>query len=194
MRSATVAELSVRAAERMGLDEHDRRQVELVAQLHDVGNVAVPHEIVEKPGPLSEHEWAVVREHPIRGQELLEKAGGELRDVGVVVRASHERWDGLGYPDGISGPSIPLAARIVSCCVAFVAMTSERPYRERMSSEAALRELVDNVGFQFDALVVRSVIAVVRGIPSDGLPDLVALVSERGDRGFDRAGARALAS
>src|SRR5687768_16718206 len=111
--------------------------LELAAFFHDVGEIAIPEGILDKEGPLTDNEWDIVRTHTIRGQEILERAGGALSEVGEIVRASHERWDGLGYPDGLSGPSIPLAARIVSCCDAFNAMTSERPYRMPMSQEVA---------------------------------------------------------
>ena len=102
-----------------------------------------------------------MRTHTVRGQELLDQVGGVLGDVGQIVRASHERWDGTGYPDRLSGPAIPLAARIVSCCDAFNAMTTKRSYRHAMSEEVALRELVDNAGTQFDPHVVKTLIAAL---------------------------------
>jgi HD-GYP domain-containing protein (c-di-GMP phosphodiesterase class II) len=160
---SSVPELSVRVADKLGLDVGERRRVGLAALFHDVGNMAIPSEVINKPGPLTDEEWEVIRTHPTHGQELLEKTAGALGEVGEIVRASHERWDGLGYPDGLSGPSIPLAARIVACCVAFTAMTTERPYRIPMSQEVALRELVDKAGTQFDPHIVRTFIAVVRG-------------------------------
>ena len=160
--SRGVIELSVLVAERLGLDAHERREVELVALFRNVGNIAVPHGIIDKPGPLTDEEWGAIQTHTARGQALLAKAGGVEPEVGRMVRASHERWDGLGYPDRLSGPSIPLAARIVSCCDAFCAMTAERPYRPAMPREVALRELVDNAGTQFDPHVVSVLIAVVR--------------------------------
>jgi HD-GYP domain-containing protein (c-di-GMP phosphodiesterase class II) len=172
-------ELAVLVADKLGLDEHERRHIESAARFHDVGKVAIPDEILDKPGPLTNDEWAVVRTHTIRGQELLDKAGGIPSGVGSIVRASHERWDGGGYPDGLSGPSIPLAARIVSCCDAFNAMTTRRSYRLPMSQEVALRELVDNAGTQFDPHVVKTLIAVMRS----------SVRSRGGDRRFDRAGA-----
>ena len=135
-RSLTpVVDLSVAIADKLGLDAHARRQIELAALLHDVGKVAIPKEIINKPGPLTDEEWDVMRTQTIRGQELLDRAGGVMAEVGEIVRASHERWDGLGYPDGLSGPSIPLAARIIACCDAFNAMTTERPYRAPMPRE-----------------------------------------------------------
>ena len=177
--SRSVVELSLLVADKLELDARERRRVEFAALLHDVGKIAIPNEIINKPGPLTDEEWDVMRTHTVRGQELLDKVGGVLRDVGVIVRASHERWDGGGYPDGLSGPSIPLAARIVSCCDAFNAMTTKRSYRLPMSQEVALRELVDNAGTQFDPHVVQTLIAAMR-----------SSVRSRGGHGrFDRAGA-----
>ena len=163
--------MSVLVADKMDLDPQERRQVEIAALLHDVGKIAIPNEIVNKPGPLTDEEWDVMRTHTVRGQELLDKAG-VLGEVGVIVRASHERWDGTGYPDGLSGPSIPLAARIVSCCDAFSAMMAKRSYRTPMSKEVALRELVDNAGTQFDPHVVRALISVLRRTVISTLPSL----------------------
>jgi HD-GYP domain-containing protein (c-di-GMP phosphodiesterase class II) len=173
-------ELAELVADRLGLEDHDRRHIESAALFHDVGKVAIPDEILDKPGPLTGEEWAVVRTHTIRGQELLAKAGGVPDEVGTIVRATHERWDGLGYPDSLSGPSIPLAARIISCCAAFNAMTTKRSYREAMSAEVALRELVDHAGTQFDPHVVKTVIAAIR----------TSLRSRGGDRRPDCVGAR----
>ena len=183
-----MVELCRQVAEKMGLNERERRRVELAGVVHDVGNNAVPTAIVNKPGPLTDQEWRVMQTHTIRGQELLEQVGGAFREVGDVVRASHERWDGGGYPDGLSGPSIPLAARIVACCSAYKAMTTERAYRQPVPREAALRELVNHAGTQFDPHVVQTLIAVIR---RSVLPALPALRSTDGDGGLDRAGARA---
>jgi HD-GYP domain-containing protein (c-di-GMP phosphodiesterase class II) len=185
--SPSVIELALPVADRLGVDADERLQVELAAFFHDVGKLAIPAQIIDKQGALTDEEWQLVRTHPVRGQVLLNKAGGVLSDVGKVVRASHERWDGGGYPDGLSGPSIPLAARIISCCDAFHAMITERPYRLPMSQEVALRELVDHAGTQFDPHVVKTLIAVVRRGRFDALPSLRSL---DGDRRPDRAGSR----
>ena len=184
----TVIELSVRVAEKIGLDADERQRVELAALFHDIGKVAIPQVIINQPGPLTDEQWEVMRTHAVRGQELLEQAGGILAEIGELVRAIHERWDGTGYPDGLSGPSIPLAARIVSCCNAFNAMTTRQPYRLPMAQEAALRELVDNAGAQFDPHVVQTLIAVIR---RSVLPALPALRSADVDSRLDRVGARA---
>jgi putative nucleotidyltransferase with HDIG domain len=185
--SRSVVELSLAVADKLGVDAHDRRNVEFAALLHDVGKIDIPNEIIHKPGPLNDEEWELMRTHTVRGQELLDRVGGVLGEVGIIVRASHERWNGTGYPDGLSGPSIPLAARIVSCCDAFNAMTTKRSYRMPMSQEVALRELVDNAGTQFDPHVVRALIAVIHRSVIARLPELG---SPNGDRRRDRVGAR----
>jgi HD-GYP domain-containing protein (c-di-GMP phosphodiesterase class II) len=99
--------------------------------------------------------------HTVEGQRLLDRVGGVLRDVGAIVRASHERWDGSGYPDRLSGEAIPLEARIVACCDAFNAMTTDRPYRSARAAEAATAELRANGGTQFDPAVVEALVELV---------------------------------
>ena len=133
--------LTVSVAERMGLDEDTRRAAELGALLHDIGKIAVPDEIINKPGPLNDEEWAIMKTHTVEGERMLAQVGGLLADVGVVVRASHERWDGGGYPDGLAGEAIPQAACIVSACDAFNAMTTDRSYRKALPLSVAVGEL-----------------------------------------------------
>ena len=94
----TVIELSVRVAEKIGLDADERQRVELAALFHDIGKVAIPQVIINQPGPLTDEQWDVMRTHAIRGQELLEQAGGILAEIGEIVRAIHERWDGTRIP------------------------------------------------------------------------------------------------
>jgi putative nucleotidyltransferase with HDIG domain len=149
-----VVRLALDVAEELGLDANRRRNVEFGALLHDVGKIAVPKEIINKPGALDEHEWEIIKTHTIEGQRMLERVGGFMREVGEIVRASHERWDGKGYPDGLHGAAIPLEARIVSACDAFNAMTTTRPYRRAMPLPAAIAELVANAGTQFDPQIV----------------------------------------
>ena len=110
----SVVRLALEVAEDMGLDAERKRRVEFGALLHDVGKIAVPKEIINKPGPLDDEEWTIIKTHTLVGQAMLEKIGGFMREVGHIVRASHERWDGAGYPDGLVGERIPLEARIVS--------------------------------------------------------------------------------
>jgi putative nucleotidyltransferase with HDIG domain len=162
-----VVSLSVAIADELGLGEEERRLVEFGALLHDVGKIGVPKEIVNKSGVLSEDEWEVMRRHTIVGQRMLDRVGGTLRDVGEVVRASHERWDGTGYPDGLAGEEIPIAARIVSAADAFSAMTTDRPYRAARDRAYAIAELRAQSGRQFDPAVAEATITVVEryGLP-----------------------------
>ena len=156
-----VVELVVAVADTLRLDEDTRRAAELGALLHDVGKIAIPKSIINKAGPLDDEEWALMKTHTIEGQRMLERVGGLLSRVGVVVRASHERWDGGGYPDGLVGDEIPLAARIVSACDAFNAMTTDRSYRRALPLATALSELFDNAGSQFDPTVVAALAEVI---------------------------------
>jgi putative nucleotidyltransferase with HDIG domain len=152
--------LARRVAVELGLDAGEQRKVEFGALLHDVGKIAVPKEIVNKPGKLDDREWAIIKTHTIEGQKMLARVGGFMREVGEIVRSSHERWDGSGYPDGLRGEEIPLEARIVSCCDAFNAMTTTRSYRKAMPVSAAISELIDGAGTQFDPRVVEVVLGV----------------------------------
>jgi putative nucleotidyltransferase with HDIG domain len=156
-----VISLSLEIADELGLDEDDRRLVEFGALLHDVGKIAVPKEIVNKPGPLNDDEWAVMRQHTIAGQRMLDKIGGGMTEVGAIVRSSHERWDGNGYPDGKTGEDVPLPARIVAVADAFSAITTVRPYRRAQSPQAAVKELRACAGTQFDPEIVDALVAVL---------------------------------
>jgi putative nucleotidyltransferase with HDIG domain len=156
-----VVRLALDVAMALGLDPHRRRLVEFGALLHDVGKLAVPKEIINKPGALDEHEWTIIRMHTIEGQRMLERVGGIMSEVGAIVRSSHERWDGGGYPDRLRGEAIPLEARIVSACDAFDAMTTDRAYRSAMPVEIAVAEVRANAGRQFDPVVVDALLRVV---------------------------------
>ena len=145
----------------LGLRRDELEELDRAAQLHDLGKLAVPDEILSKPGPLDEREWAFVRQHTIVGERIL-RASPALRSVATVVRASHENWDGSGYPDRLAGEDIPLASRIIRACNAFVAMTAKRPYREAFPVDEALNELMRCAGTDFDPSVVRVLVARVR--------------------------------
>jgi putative nucleotidyltransferase with HDIG domain len=155
-----VVELTLRVSDALGVDGETRRGAEFGALLHDVGKIHIPNAIINKPGPLDDDEWAVMKTHTVEGQRMLERVGGVLARVGVVVRASHERWDGGGYPDGLAGEQIPLAARIVSACDAYNAMTTDRSYRRALPVADAVAELERCAGSQFDPAVVAALVDV----------------------------------
>jgi diguanylate cyclase (GGDEF)-like protein len=158
---ADVGALAAEVGRMLGLRRDELDDLERAAQLHDLGMLAVPDEILHKPGPLDEREWAFVREHTIVGERIL-RAHPALRSVAGIVRASHENWDGTGYPDGLAETEAPLAARIVRACNAYVAMISDRPYRKALTEEEALDELMRLAGAQYDPTVVRVLVAHVR--------------------------------
>jgi putative nucleotidyltransferase with HDIG domain len=160
--SREVVELTLAVCDELGLAASERRDAEFAALLHDVGKVRIPKDIINKPGPLSAEERAIMNTHTIEGERMLEKVGGLLGDIGSIVRFCHERWDGGGYPDGLTGADIPLVARIVACCDAFNAMTTDRPYRAALDPEEAVAEIERNAGKQFDPTVVGALLRVVR--------------------------------
>ena len=155
-----VAKLAVRVGERLGLADDRQQQVFHAAQLHDVGKIAIPDAIISKPSALDETEWEFMRQHTVIGQRIIDAAPA-LDGVGALVRSSHERWDGMGYPDGLAGEAIPLGARIVAVCDAYDAMVSERPYKSAMPVDDALAELRRCAGSQFDPAVVEAFALVV---------------------------------
>jgi two-component system cell cycle response regulator len=156
-----VQSLATDVALRLGLDPTEVERVRLGALLHDVGKIAIPDSILHKPGPLSEAEWTLMRRHTLIGQRILERAPA-LADVAQLVRSSHERVDGRGYPDGLAGAEIPIGARIIAVCDAFDAMVSTRSYRAALGRQEALAELGRCAGVQFDADVVALFVAAVR--------------------------------
>ncbi|MGA2929646.1 MAG: HD domain-containing phosphohydrolase, partial [Solirubrobacteraceae bacterium] len=143
------------------LDAGQRRNLEFAALLHDVGKIAIPKEIINKPGKLDPDEWRIVATHTVEGQWLLDQVGGLLRSVGLIVRSHHERWDGRGYPDGLAGEAIPLEARIISCCDAWNAMRTDRCYRKALTHELARTELLSGAGQQFDPTIVPRFLHIV---------------------------------
>jgi HD-GYP domain-containing protein (c-di-GMP phosphodiesterase class II) len=157
----SVVELAVSTADQLGMDHRARQDLETAALLHDVGKIAIPKEILNKPAKLTDEEFELMKSHTLEGQALLDRVGGRLAHVGMIVRSCHERWDGQGYPDGLRGEEIPFAARVVFCCDAYSAMTTDRPYRAAMTPEAAMAELRSNSGTQFDPRIVAAVCQVV---------------------------------
>lgn len=163
------AELAMRVGDELWLGPDELRLVGLTAVLHDVGKLAIPDEILNKPGRLTDEEFAVIRTHTDHGAALV-AASPSLRDIAEAVRAHHERLDGTGYPDGMSGDAIPLAARIVAVCDAFDAMANTRQYRDGMGSERAISILQEHAGSQWDPAAVRALVRVVRRDPPTSEP------------------------
>jgi putative nucleotidyltransferase with HDIG domain len=155
-----VVDLAVAVASELGVSGDDLRRIELGALLHDIGKIRIPETLLTKPGPLEEREWRIMRQHTEAGEAILAPIAS-LRDILPVVRSSHERWDGRGYPDGLAGGDIPLGARVVAVCDAFHALTEGRPYRPAMSRGDAERELRANAGRQFDPTCVDALLAVL---------------------------------
>ena len=156
--SSGVAQLAVAVARRLGMAGEELDEVGRAAELHDVGKVGIPDRILNKPGPLDRAEWDFMHQHTILGERIL-SAAPALRPIAAIVRASHERWDGTGYPDRLTGEQIPAAARIVAVCDAYEAMTTDRAYSRAVGHEAACRELLAMAGTQFDPEVVDAFLA-----------------------------------
>jgi putative nucleotidyltransferase with HDIG domain len=158
----SVLELALAVADQLGLAAEQRRNLEFAALLHDVGKIAVPKDILNKPGKLDPHEWTIMKSHTLEGQRVLARIGGFMDDVGRLVRSHHERWDGRGYPDALAGEDIPLEARIIACCDTWNAMRTDRAYRSALSHEVALAELVANSGSQFDPEIIEAFLQVIK--------------------------------
>jgi diguanylate cyclase (GGDEF)-like protein len=154
-----VADLAGRVAEALGQPEHEVQRVRLAAQLHDIGETAIPGTVLNKPGPLDAHDWEFMHGHTLVGERIV-LAAPALGHTAPLIRSSHERIDGAGYPDGLAGEQIPIGARIIAVCDAFDAMTSDRPYRAATTAEAALTELARCAGTQFDPEVVQAFAAI----------------------------------
>jgi two-component system cell cycle response regulator len=163
----SVAEAACAVGAALGMPGEKLDELRLAARLHDVGKLAIPDAVLQKPGPLDVAEWAFIKEHTVIGERIL-SAAPAWKEVAKIVRATHERWDGVGYPDRLAGADIPLASRIIAVCDAFSAMTSARPYRVQVTAEAALAELRRCAGSQFD-------------------PEIVSVFCREAERGFPAA-------
>jgi diguanylate cyclase (GGDEF)-like protein len=168
-----VARLVVAVSRELGLERADIVAARRAAELHDVGKLAIPDAILSKPGALSEQEWEFMRQHTIVGERIVASATS-LSDVAPIIRSSHERWDGDGYPDGLVGEAIPLGARIVAVCDAYDAMTTTRPYREAISEADAVAELRRCAGRQFDPRVVAAFERAIGAERADAIERLAA--------------------
>jgi putative nucleotidyltransferase with HDIG domain len=157
----SVVALTLDLAEHLGLGAERQRNLEFAALLHDVGKIAIPKEIINKPGKLDPEEWTIVKTHTVEGQKMLDRVGGFMRQVGSIVRSHHERWDGGGYPDGLAGKEIPVEARIISCCDTWNAMRTDRPYRKALDYHTAEAELRSTAGTQLDPELVEALLEIV---------------------------------
>jgi diguanylate cyclase (GGDEF)-like protein/putative nucleotidyltransferase with HDIG domain len=160
--SEAVIEMSAAVARNLGLGQEEVERVRSAALLHDIGKVAIPDEILHKPGPLSDDEWKLMKEHPVIGERILRVVPG-LGTVARIVRHEHERWDGRGYPDGLSGERIPIGSRIIIAADTYHAITSQRPYRPARSHGDAIEELSRCAGTQFDPRVSAALIGHLYG-------------------------------
>jgi diguanylate cyclase (GGDEF)-like protein/putative nucleotidyltransferase with HDIG domain len=160
VHSSDVANMAEAVGARLGLDAGTLARLKQAALLHDIGKIGIPDSVLSKPGPLSDDEWTFIRRHTIIGERIL-AASPALTDVARIVRSTHERVDGTGYPDGLRGGAIPIEARIISVCDAYSSMTSERTYRPELSQADAIRELELHAGTQFDPTIVELLAAVM---------------------------------
>jgi len=161
--SRGVVSLCLSVADRLGMNAEQMRNLEFGALLHDVGKIAIPKEIINKPGKLNDEEWTIIRTHTVEGQKLLDTVGGFMRDVGLIVRSHHERWDGGGYPDKLEGEAIPLESRIISACDTWNAMRTDRSYRKALPFHIAAQEMESISGTQLDPRIVAALLDTVRG-------------------------------
>jgi HD-GYP domain-containing protein (c-di-GMP phosphodiesterase class II) len=153
-------DLARRVGERLGLGVAELRGIELATRLHYVGKLAIDGRVLAKPGPLEPHEWSLIRRQAIRGARQLAQVPGH-EGTATIVRAHHERWDGAGHPEGLSGSRIPLGSRIVAACAAYHAMVKDRPYRNALTRGEAARELRAESGSRFDPQVIDALLGLI---------------------------------
>jgi HD-GYP domain-containing protein (c-di-GMP phosphodiesterase class II) len=181
-----VAHLAGAVGRQLGMSSEQLDELTRAAELHDVGKVGIPDAILDKPAPLDTEEWSFIRQHTVLGERIL-SAAPALRPVASIVRATHERWDGHGYPDGLKGEEIPLSARIVAVCDAYEAIITDRCYRNARSKTVARAELISEASHQFDPTVVT---AFLVALDSPGINDhaRVAVADERAQLAAEVAG------
>lgn len=159
--SERVARYAVKIAERVGLDRERIKKVYWASLVHDIGKIYIPQTLLNKNGKFTEDEYEFVKIHPVKSEEILSQVE-ELKELAKIVRYHHERWDGKGYPDGLSGEEILLESRIIAVADAFEAMTAERPYKRALSLEEAIQEIEKNKGTQFDPFLAEVMIEVIK--------------------------------
>ena len=182
--SDMIAALATRVARQMGLPDEEIERIRIASLLHDLGKLAIPHEVLDKTSELTEWEWQGIAEHPRIGQMILEQATS-LREAVPIVLHHHERYNGHGYPHGLKGREIPLGARVVAVADAYHAMVHDRPYQAARTHSEALAELERHAGTQFDPEVVKIFCALYRdGVPADGLAEVDRLHRDAHGRGI----------
>ena len=154
--SERVAFMTYEISKKLGLKGIELENIHMAAHLHDIGKIGVPDNVLNKTGKLLQHEWEYMKMHPKIGYDILSKSD-KLKHISKVVLSHHERWDGKGYPNGLSETTIPFGSRIIAVCDSIDAMTSTRPYREAMSFEKCINEILINKGLMFDPVVVEYV-------------------------------------
>ncbi|UXF00663.1 metal-dependent phosphohydrolase [Fervidobacterium riparium] len=159
--SKNVANLASLLAEKLGLSDELIRKTYWAALVHDIGKIVIPSTILNKEGKLTIEEFEIIKKHPVYGHDFL-STSADLRELARYVYHHHERWDGKGYPSGLSGEDIPLISRIIAVADAWDAMRSSRPYRKGLSKEDALKELIEHSGVQFDPNIVRMFVKLIR--------------------------------
>ena len=162
---SSIADQAEAVGRALGMDEPALQDLRLAAVFHDIGKIAVPESILNKPGPLTPGERAIMERHTVVGEQILAPVEF-LAGVRPLVRHEHERWDGAGYPDGLAGEAIPLGSRIILACDALHAMTSDRPYRDALPVGEAMAELRRHAGTQFDPCVVDALLRVLVHAPA----------------------------
>ncbi|HEX7581930.1 MAG TPA: HD-GYP domain-containing protein, partial [Gaiellaceae bacterium] len=158
-----ITDLSLRVGRELGLDDHALKRLELAALLHDIGKIGIPSDVLSKAGRLTIEERRLIETHPALGEGIIAPIE-RLQAVRPIVRHCHERWDGRGYPDGLAAEEIPLESRIILVCDAYHAMTTDRPYRKRLSHPEAVRRLNDGAGTQFDPGIVNVCLDVLASL------------------------------
>jgi HD-GYP domain-containing protein (c-di-GMP phosphodiesterase class II) len=176
--SDDVVHLCAAIADVLEIHGTERSELLAAAQLHDIGKIGLPKEVLLKPGSLDEGEWALIRQHTVTGAKMVESVP-ELSGIAPAVRHSHERWDGRGYPDGLAGEEIPLASRIGFCADAFHAIRSDRPYRRARPAAVALDEVRRNAGSQFDPQVADALAESARQVRDAGSDEAGTVRSQR---------------
>ncbi len=181
--SERVSEYCLKVAKQMGLGATDVTNLRYAAGLHDIGKIGVSRNIVNKLGKLTDEEFQAMRLHSIIGIRILEKIDG-LRDALPMIKHHHERWDGTGYPDRLSGEDIPLGARIIAVAEAFDILTSDVPWRDGMSPTQAIEEIVNCAGTQFDPAVVECFLQAVAGLSAEEAHNALANAGVSADAGL----------